>query len=225
MRRRLAAGQARVSNSLRAVRVSLALPPESVPWPDGAPVDRLRALHRLLDEDETLLLLFTEAVRADRCDPMLPGPYPAELAYSTLAAPDEPLSRIFCAFPKGRSPAIPVALRFGLVPFGAWACLAATGYFHSRPSPETVILRNTLFGEVHSWEGLPSAVRLLGTLQTTLSSADEIGAPVECTGLVPAFANLLEQAPLAPLVPGWPATRGGRAVWTRPPPFGSCSSL
>ena len=26
-----------------------------------------------------------------------------------------------------------------------------------------------------------------------------------CAGLVPAFGNLLEQAPLAPLVPGWPA--------------------
>ena len=80
LRRRLAAGQARVSQSLRAVRVSLALPPESAPWPNGAPVERLRALHRLLDEDETLLVLFTEAVRADRCDPLLPGPYPAELA-------------------------------------------------------------------------------------------------------------------------------------------------
>ena len=114
LRRRLAAGQARVSQNLRAVRTSLALPLKSEPWPDGAPVARLRALHRLLDEDETLLVLFTEAVRADRCDPLLPGSFPADLAYAAIEAPDEPLCRIFCAFPPGRSPAVPVALQFGL---------------------------------------------------------------------------------------------------------------
>ena len=62
-----------------------------------------------------------------------------------------------------------------------------------------------MFEEEHSWDGLSSANRLLRILRSNLSLAEDIGAPVDCASLVPAFGYLLEQAPLAPLVPVWPA--------------------
>ena len=108
LRCRLRRGEAAVPNTLAALRFKYNLNPEPTPWPNGAPVQVLLRLHKLLDEDDTLRDMYASALQADVDDASMPGTYAAKSRSgadrSTRTPPSESASHANAILEAGRPP-------------------------------------------------------------------------------------------------------------------------
>ena len=133
LRRRLSIGQAKFEMTLKSLQGSSSLAMECEEWPDGAPLDLLRRVHLLLDADDMLLQLFQEATENDSADTTMVGTFPAEAASRILKAPDSGAETILAPLasllPSQKHADYLRALKYGVLPFGAWACVAAATEF------------------------------------------------------------------------------------------------
>ena len=176
LRRRLSIGQAKFEMTLKSLQGSSSLATECEEWPDGAPLDVLRRVHLLLDADDLLLQLFQEAAENDSADPTMVGTFPAEAASRILKFPDsgavDILVPLVSLLPSQKHAEYLKALKYGVFPFGAWACVAAATEFQPRHTPEAVQLHKTLFNtNPRQWRGLGTAGELVATLTSCLCAA------------------------------------------------------
>ena len=123
LRCRLRRGEAAVPNTLAALRFKYNLNPEPAQWPDGAPVQVLLRLHKLLDEDDAIRDMYASALQADVDDACMPGTYAAKRAAELLNDPD-PVTREWVQyFPL--SDDICRCICLGLIPSGLWSAIAS----------------------------------------------------------------------------------------------------
>jgi hypothetical protein len=125
-------------------------------------------------------------VEKDCNDPNLTAPYPAISAADILHSPDSTLSGALMdvIFPTSASARLTRCLRLGLIPFGAWAAVAAGSVHSPRQAPETRCMLMAI-ADTKTRGEIASLGPLLRVLRTNARELAHLDAPVDGATIFP----------------------------------------
>ena len=135
-----------------------------------------------MDEDDILLEIYHRALQRDCSDPTIGGHVAAHRAFRAINCPESAAAALLAAsLPHGsQRPASKILLRCGLVPFGAWAALAAASLHEPCVTPETRMMLLTLGdAALTPWEAMGSLAKLADSLRNAIRSIDLMGGILE----------------------------------------------
>ena len=167
-------------------------------WPALLAEEALDCLTRLLDEDDVLLDIYRRAIMRDCVDAAVSSYMAAHKALRILMNPDVTMAAMWeanrdcTAMQQGSK----LLLRCGLVPFGAWAAVAATSAHEPCIMPEARSLRQMLDGPSPTpWSGPNSLVVLAAGLAATMNEIRAMKVHYDTGLLLSPLVNKLQEAP------------------------------
>ena len=198
LRRRTLVRGAAFPVSLRILRSRCGVTEAGDSWPALLAEEALISLTLLMDEDDALLDIYQRAVMRDCADATIGRHMAVHKALRFLTNPDATIAAMWKADPECASMAMgsKLLLRCGLMPFGAWAAVAASTVHEPGIAPEASSIMQMLdCSSPAPWMGLSSLVRLAAKLTAALDEVKAMGVYIDASIMISPLVNKLATAP------------------------------